>query len=180
MKKIKEIKAVISFSLIIGMVFTFGYMSFEPEIVGAATDDITVTQGVAAELSIISPGNISMSVSIPGITGNPGSPTTGSATWNVKTSNATGFDMKIKASTDPALQLDGSNQFTDYSPVGTVPDFTWASPAASAAEFGFTVEAATPEDNDQKFLDDATDNCGAGTDQTSNSCWFDFNGATDV
>lgn len=180
MNKIKEI---ISLTLITSVASAFGYMNFEPEIVGAATDEITVTQTVTEELSVSSPANVSMSASILSMTGNPGAPTTGSATWNVKTSNATGFDMKIKASTDPAMQLDGSNQFTDYSPaVGGTPDFTWTSPASSAAEFGFTVEPATAADADQKFLDNAgASPCNTASGAaTADRCWFDFNGTTDV
>jgi len=177
MNKIKEI---ISLTLITSIASAFGYMNFEPGIVGAAADEITVTQTVTEELSISSPADVSMSASILSMTGNLGSPTTGSATWNVITSNATGFNMKIKASTDPALQLDGSNEFTDYTPaVGGTPDFEWTSPLASAAEFGFTVEAATLGDNDAKFLDNGTA-CNTGAAQAVGKCWFDLNGTTDV
>lgn len=178
-----RIKQIISLTLITSIASAFGYMNFEPEIAGAATDDIVVTQTVTEELSVSAPADVTMSAAILSMTGNPGAPTTGSATWNVKTSNATGFDMKIKASTDPALQLDATNQFTDYGPaVAGTPDFTWVSPAASAAEFGFTVEAATSGDSDQKFLDNAgVSPCNTASGAvTVSRCWFDFNGATDV
>lgn len=137
----------------------------------------------AVYITISSPANVNMSAAINGITGNPGSPRTGSATWTVATNNYTGFNMKLHASTDPAMQLDGSNQFADYTPaVGGTPDYDWSSPAASAAEFGFTVEPETDGDTVQLFLDNSgASPCNtAGGTQTDDKCWFDFNGLNDI
>jgi len=92
-----------------------------------------------------------MSSAIPGMTGNLGSPRTGSAAWTVKTNNTTGFNLTLKSSTNPSMQLDATYNFSDYSPVtaGT-PDYNWASPVSGSAEFGYTVEPETAADTRDK------------------------------
>ena len=175
MNKIKEIKRVISFSLITSMALTFGYMSFEPEMVEAVTGNVTVTQPVSQEISIDTPGNVSMSPSIPGMTGNLGSPATGSVTWNVKTSNSAGFNMGIEASQTNALSLDSTYYFADYS--ATSPEL-WSSPGSGVAEFGFAVDSETPADTVAVFNDDGS-TCGSGT-TGSGICWDGFDGATSI
>lgn len=132
-------------------------------------------------LSISSPSNFTMKPDIPGITGNPGSPASGEATWTVITDSPSGFNMKIKASTDPALKLEAGQEFTDYTPASAgSPDYTWATPGASAAEFGFTVEPETAADTVNLFLDDDGANCDTGSTNNTNTCWFDFNDTNDI
>jgi len=178
-------KKILSLVLIMTVILCGVFIFFEPQMTkawgpgaGPYSDPVVVTQTVTEEISLSEPADISMSASILGMTGNPGSPTTGSATWNVKTSNDTGFKLELEASTDPALQLDASNQFIDYTPAGAVPDYTWTSPTASQAEFGFSVEAETGADVDDSFKD-ATSTCGSGT-QSVGHCWRDFTGATKI
>ncbi len=170
--------AVISFIL---MAIFFSY--FEPMISSAASvnDSITVTQVVSSEIAISSPANVSMSSPIPGITGNPGVPRTGSATWTVTTNNATGFILAMKAGAAPAMTLDATYHFDDYSPTTTgVPDYNWTSPAAAEAEFGYSVKAATAADAAQIFKDNGSSACNiAGSTQTSGKCWYNFT-ASDV
>jgi len=160
--------AIISLSVIFIMMISFVY--FEPIVTGAATDEVVVTMSVTEEVTVTHPDDISLSPSIPGVTGNAGSPATGSLTWTVKTNNTTGFNMKIKSSTNPSLQLDGSNNFSDYTN-GAALDYTWQSPSASAAWFGFTVEPATAGDTVTAFLDNNSDTCGTGSTNNTNSCW---------
>ena len=125
-------------------------------------------------LSISSPVDVTMSATIPGVTGNPGAPRTGSATWQVITDNTAGFILKLKASAAPAMVLDGTYHFNDYSPAGAVPDYDWAQPAASEAEFGFTVEAETIGDEVLAFRDAGAAPCGAGALNTADKCWWNF------
>ncbi len=152
------------------------YSYCEPLAIRAATasDSITVTQAVSSEISISSPSNVTMSSAIPGMTGNPGSPRTGSATWTVITNNTTGFYMALKSTTNPSMQLDATYNFSDYSPAtaGT-PDYAWSSPAASAAEFGFTVEPETTADTSAKFLDSGSA-CNTGALNSTNTCWYNM------
>jgi hypothetical protein len=107
-----------------------------------------------------------MSPTIAGISGGTGD---GSATWTIVTGNSTGFNMKIKASTNPALQT-GSYSFADYTEASAgVPDFTWGINAADS-EFGFTVEPETAADTVQAFKDDGAA-CNTGSANAANKCW---------
>lgn len=115
-------------------------------------------------LSINSPSDITLLPNIGGITGGVGD---GSAVWTVITDNAAGYTLTIKASSSPAL-VSGDNFFTDYIPVGSNPDFAW-SVAAADSEFGFTPEGS---DIVQKYMDDTSTNCNAGSSDTPNVCWY--------
>jgi len=169
-------KKIISLAIIFELLIMGGYWFFEPELIKAASvsDPITVTQGVTQEITITGPGPVTMSATIPGVTGNPGAPRTGLATWNVKTTNATGFILKLKASAAPAMVLDGTYHFDDYSPAGAVPDYDWGQPAGGEAEFGFTVNADTIGDEVLAFRDAGAAPCGAGALNTDNQCWWNF------
>ena len=165
----------LSLSLLLSGVYIF----FEPGLTkawgpgaGPYEDPITVTQTVTAEISLSSPADITMSASIPGMTGGSA---TGSATWTVVTNNNTGFILNLKSSADPALA--GTTQgdsFADYTEtVADTPDYTWAV-AESDAEFGYTVEPATAADTVAAFLDNGTAACNIGAVNTADICWLDF------
>lgn len=178
----KHIKKAISSSFAAVLILSVAYFVFEPAIIKAVGDTAIVSQAVTEEITITSPDDTSLTPSIPGITGNYQNPSTASLTWTVKTSNATGFNMKIKASQTNALYLDGTYYFSDYSPASPgVPDYSWTSPSAAAAEFGFTVEPATAADTVQTFLDNASNACNeASGSQTAGKCWLNINGSTDT
>jgi len=168
-KKIREKIEVFSFILIL----CFVYLNFEPVVVNAISDikeydTIIVTQGVTSEITITHPGNPEpMSPTIAGMSGGVGD---GSASWTVVTNDTSGFNMKIKSLTSPALQT-GIYSFADYSEVASgTPDFTWGISAADS-EFGFTVEPATASDTVQAFKDNGTICGGTGTANASNTCW---------
>lgn len=178
--KIKNMKQVISMFAIVSLLAMGGYMFFEPTLTGAAggpgvgpySDSIVTTQAVSSEISISAAADVTMSSSIPSITGNAGAPRTGVTTWTVITGNTTGFTLTLNASTSPAMKLDGTYNFSDYSPTATsTPDYTWTSPASSQAEFGYTVEPATAADTIAKFKDNGTI-CGTGSGNTADSCWY--------
>lgn len=166
----KTIKMTLASSLILFLLFVI----LEPQLTKAVGDSVTVTQAVTAEITISSPSDVTMS-SIAGITGGTG---TGSATWNVKTNNSTGFNMALKAGAAPAL-ASGGNTFADYGEATPdTPDYTW-SVAAADSEFGYTVEPATAADATTMFLDNGTTTCGTGSSQTADKCWIKFK-TTDV
>jgi len=171
-------KEIISLTLIAGLLISTIFVYFEGELIKAITDQIIVTQDVSDEISISSPADVTMSASIPGITGNPGSPRTGSVTWTIKTNNAVGFTMALNASTSPAMQLDATYNFSDYTPATSgTPDFTWSSPLSGQAEFGYTVEPETVADTVQLFRDDGA-SCNIGTNNTIDRCWYNFTTST--
>jgi len=127
-------------------------------------------------ISVSSPDNIELSPSISGITGGTGD---GSVTWRVIIDGPAGFDMKIKASTIPAMKLDAGYYFSDYSPNSEgIPDYNW-SVDSNQAEFGFTVGPETQEDTVQLFLDNTSNTCNQyGGSNTANKCWLNFNGTS--
>jgi hypothetical protein len=150
------------------------FVVFEPQLAKGVGDSVTVTQSVTEEITISHPEDVTMS-SITGITGGTG---TGSATWNVKTNNSAGFNMALKAGSDPAL-TSGGNSFANYSEsTSDVPDYAW-SIAAADSEFGYTVEPATEADAAAIFLDNGSSTCGTGSTQTADKCWIKFK-TTDV
>jgi hypothetical protein len=128
-------------------------------------------------ISISSPADAAMSPNIPGITGGT---TDANIIWNVVADNPSGFIMKIHASTAPALKLDASYYFSDYTPTSAgVPDYNWGV-ASGDAEFGFSVEPATAADATQSFKDDGSSACNTGSYQTTDKCWLNLNGASDI
>jgi hypothetical protein len=162
-------KKIISSVLIISLLAFLSFLNFEPEMTKAvtATDEIVVSQQVTSEITISAPADITMSPAIPGMTGGVGN---GSAQWTVKTNDTSGYSLSLRASTSPAL-ISGSYSFADYTPATSgVPDFNW-SVAASASEFGYTVEASTTADLAQLFKDNGT-NCNTGTQDTVDKCWL--------
>ena len=168
-------KRIISLTVIINLIFPLLFAILEPQVTRAVTDAITVTAEVTEEISISSPADVLLASSIPGMTGNPGSPASGSATWTVITNNATGFNFKIKASTDPAMQnSDGEYYFFDYTPAAAgSPDYNYVQPAVGSAEFSYSVTAATAADADTPFRNDGAQ-CGTGANNTDNQCWWDL------
>jgi hypothetical protein len=166
----KTIKMTLASSVVLMLLFVI----LEPQLTKAVSDSVTVSQSVTAEITISSPSDVTMS-SIAGITGGTG---TGSAIWNVKTNNSTGFNMALKAGAAPAL-ASGGNNFADYGEATPdTPDYTW-SIAATDSEFGYTVEPATAGDATVMFRDNGTTTCGTGANQTADKCWIKFK-TTDV
>jgi len=132
-------------------------------------------------ITISSPGDVSLNPTIPGISGNAGAPASGEAVWTVITDSPAGFNLKVRASTDPAMKLDDTYYFDDYGPVAAgSPDYDWTSPGAGNAEFGFTVEPETASDTVKLFTDNGADSCDTGGFNNLNTCWFDFNGSNDI
>lgn len=162
-------KKTLSIFLALAIIFSGCYVFFEPQLMGAATayDEITVSQEVTGEIELSSPADLTMSPAIPGLTGGVG---VGTTTWNATTTNSTGYNLSLTASTSPALQYSG-NSFADYdtgtADATTSPTYTW-SVGASAAEFGYTVEGHS---NIAAFFKDTGAICNAGSGTTAYTCW---------
>jgi hypothetical protein len=119
-----------------------------------------------------------------GITGNLGAPASGTTSFTVKTNNAAGFNLTVKASTAPALAT-GSYNFADYQTVNPLyADFNWQSPAASTATFGFSVGASGFEGADASSIFKNNDNMGVcyngpgGEANSVSHCFIGFTGTT--
>ncbi len=170
---------IISLIVALSLVAVGIWLVYEPELMKAATSDtVVLTQQVSTGLAITDCANVAFNPS-PRSGFGDGTVASASCTWNVKTANAAGFSMSLKASSDPALctiatnDTCGSNpSFADYTETqnGT-PDYTWS--VTTGAEFGYTVEPASPEDTVQKFKDNGSA-CGVGTNNGTDTCWIDF------
>jgi len=174
MENYKIFKKIIGLSAILFLVGSMVFVVFEPMVINAVTDTAIVTATVSQEITISAPSDTSFSASIPGVSGNPGAPVTASLTWNTKTNNSTGYNLKLKASQANALYKDVTYYFEDYT---ITPTYNWSNPSSGSAKFGFAVDAATSADVVAAFKD-ATGVCGSGT--TDGSCWSGFNGITDI
>jgi hypothetical protein len=84
-----------------------------------------------------------------------------SGDWTVVTDNPAGYNMSLRASTNPALRS-SDDSFANYS--GTT--FAWAV-AESESAFGFSPEG---DDVVSSFLDNGS-SCGVGILDTADSCW---------
>lgn len=113
-------------------------------------------------ISISSPSDVTLTPSIPGVTGGTAN---GSATWTVITDDPAGYQMTITSSTTPALKS-GLNTFADYTLAGSDPDYTF-SVAAADSEFAFT-----PEGTDilARYKDNGSA-CNTGSGDTADKCW---------
>jgi len=130
-----KIKKVITVSFISLFIIQFIYISVvEPVAVDAATaaDSVIVSLTVDAGITITSPADVTMAPNM-GVAANG---SIGSAIWNVKTNNAAGYTLAVKASTSPAL-VSGSNNFADYTEAVNGTPELWSVPASNK-EFGFS------------------------------------------
>lgn len=164
---------MISSSLAFSLLFFLVYSFFEPQLASAVGSSTTVTQTVTSEVTISTPGPVTMSGSIPGITGGTA---TGAATWTVKTNDTLGFAMTVNASAAPAL-ASGGNSFADYGATAT-PDYNWST-LATDSRFGFSILPATIADAVANFKNNGT-TCNIGAGVTANKCWLAFSGTTPV
>jgi hypothetical protein len=114
-------------------------------------------------ISVSAPLDTPLTPSIPGVSGGVA---TADTDWDVNTDSSSGFDMKIKASTIPAMKLDASYYFNNYS---STPTFGW-SVSPNEAEFGFAVVPA--EVGEAVAFQDDGDVCGAGSN--TGGCWAGF------
>lgn len=105
--------------------------------------------------------NVSLSPSIPGVTGGTSN---GSTTVTVITDSPSGYLLTIAAENSPAMNK-GGDSIADYVPAG-VPDFDFTTDATDA-HFGYTPEG---EDVVDRFLDDG-DSCDDGSANAPLKCW---------
>lgn len=164
-------KKTLSLFLALTLISAGTYIYFEPQLMKGAYDEFTVTQVVTGEVSLSDCGNIDMDPQIGGIVGGVG---TGTTTCNVATSNSTGYNLSLSASSTPPERTlrTSSYYFNDYdyqaSDATSSPNFTWSIPGDSS-EFGYTVEGSQTIIQ-AKFKDTGTI-CNAGTLQTAYRCW---------
>ena len=114
-------------------------------------------------LSVSSPGDTALTPDIPGISGGTADASTH---WTVQTDNSAGFDMKISASTNPAMKLPSDPTYLAFDDYSATPTYNW-NIGSNAAKFGFAVVPATS--NDAPNFEDNGSICGAGGN--IGNCW---------
>jgi len=144
--------------------------AFEPVIASAVTDDVVVTQVVDSGISITSPADVAMSRNL-SLTANSA---TAGTTWNVKTTNATGYTLSVNASAAPAMS-DGTNSFADYTEATSGTPDTWS--VSNAYEFGFS---AFGSDVAAAYGTDTSCDGGVAHTPSANLKWRGFTGTTAI
>ncbi len=119
-------------------------------------------QDDTVNISVTPASNVTMSPSIPGLTGGTSN---GQTTFTVTTDNPAGYSANISAAASPALNNSYAS-FADYVPAGANPDYTFTN-SSSASSFAFT-----PEGNDiaTRYQNSGT-NCGVAGSDTADACW---------
>lgn len=115
----------------------------------------------AVTISLTGATNVTLTPSLGGVSGGESN---GSTTVTVVTDSSGGYELRIKASHDPAMQSNG-NTIADYSPTGD-PDFTF-SYDSNEALFGYTPEGS---DIVQRFQD-SVGACNSAGGDTGSACW---------
>lgn len=116
----------------------------------------------SATISVSASGTVTLSPSFDNQTAGTA---TGQSGVVVVTNNSTGYNLYIQASASPALSSSGDS-FSDYSPAGSDPDFTFSAPSGGKA-FGYSPEGS---DVVSQFKDDGS-SCNTGSSETVDSCW---------
>lgn len=118
-------------------------------------------QMVTTFLSMTAPNAVTMSPSIPGVSGGTSN---GSTTVTVTTDSPAGYQLTIAAENSPAMQK-GSDTIADYAPGGD-PDFTFTTDP-SGAHFGYSPSGV---DTVSRFRDNGS-SCNTGSGETALACW---------
>ena len=113
-------------------------------------------------IAISSLGDLTLSPSIPGVTGGISSAST---TITVTTDSPSGYELTIKSSATPAMQK-GVDSISDYVPAGANPDFGFNTDATDA-HFAFSPDGV---DVVQRFKDNGA-LCNGGSLTTVGKCW---------
>lgn len=147
-----------------------GFTFLEPSVVSAVDSQFRISQLITPEISFITPSSdITMTPALAGLTGGTSN---GSTQVVVLTNNAAGYHMTLSASSSLGMVGNTSGgTIPAYVPLAAnVPDYTFTTPV-NTARFGYTVEASTTSDLDQKFLNSGT-TCNSGSVDAVDSCWL--------
>ena len=118
-------------------------------------------QMVNTFISMTAASSVTMTPSIPGVTGGVAN---GSTTVTVTTDSASGYQMTIAASQSPAMKK-GSDSIADYLPAGA-PDFAFVTNPADS-HLGYSPSGI---DVNARFKDNGI-SCNTGASETELACW---------
>lgn len=118
-------------------------------------------QMVTSFISMTAASAVTMSPSIPGVTGGTAN---GSTTVTVTTDSAAGYELTIASQDAPAMKK-GTDSIDDYIP-GGAPDYSFTFGAAES-RFGYSPSGI---DTVSRFRDDGA-SCNTGSGETALACW---------
>lgn len=113
-------------------------------------------------LSLTGGGDVTMTPSIPGVTGGIAN---GSTTFNALTDNPAGYQLTLVAEASPAM-VSGVNSIADYVPAGGVPDLLFTTDPTDA-HFAYSPFG---DDVVQKFQTNGSA-CNVSGSASSTACW---------
>lgn len=113
-------------------------------------------------ISITGAANVTLSPSIPGVSGGVAN---GSTTLVVTTDSSSGYELLISAENSPAMQK-GGDTIADYVTQGSDPDFAFITNAADA-HFGYSPTGSDITDRYKDF----GGVCNSGSGDTAEACW---------
>jgi hypothetical protein len=119
-------------------------------------------QNSTSNLYITPASNVTMTPSIPGLTGGTSN---GQTSLTVTTDNSAGYETKISAEDSPALNTAYAS-FADYVPAGANPDYTFTNLATNST-FAFSPEGT---DIASRYKNSGA-SCGVGASDDANACW---------
>ena len=119
-------------------------------------------QNSTVEITVVPASNVTMSPSIPGLTGGTAN---GQTSITVTTNNPAGYSANISAVASPALN-NAYDSFADYTPSGLDPDYTFSN-LSTESSFAFTPEGA---DIHSRYKNSGA-SCGVGSDDDADACW---------
>lgn len=142
----------------------------------SASDNFSVRAGFqqmqAVQISLSPIAAVILSPSIPGVSGGTAN---GSTTFTVITDNPAGYEVRISAEDEPALQeVASANTIADYVPTD-VADYAF-SLGESDAHFGYSVESTAAA---ARFVHNGAD-CGVSGSNTALQCWDGLSTTTAV
>ena len=150
------------------LLLVLSFAVLEPAISLAQTSTFSVRQQVTSEVSFsTSAANVTMAGSLAGLTGGNA---TGTTLVAVQTNSATGYNMTIAFTNNPAMrgETTGSTAIGNY---GTTTEPTFNFFASTSAVFAYSVYASTTADLDQSFKSNGSA-CNTGAASTANTCWM--------
>jgi hypothetical protein len=131
---LRDIRIIVSISLVVAILSFFIFGALEPGLATAqtASDTVVITLNVTQQISITSPADSSMSTAL-SLSQNTA---VGTTTWNVKTNDALGYTMALKATTTPAMTATSSGVLY------TIDDYQRGAPTlwsvSNTAKFGYS------------------------------------------
>jgi hypothetical protein len=175
---VNAIRDAVAAALMVSVLGYASYLMLEPGLIigQSATDQFVVEQIIGSEISFLTTAN---DVSLAAIGGVTGGASQGFTSVRVYTNDTAGFTMTITASNSPAMQgISQGGSIANYTPAAAnVPDYTYATnTTGQSAEFGYTVSASTTSHLAQKFLDNGSNTCNTGANDTNgtSTCWYNL------